>query len=30
MGQVMKALQERAAGRADGKVLSQAVAARLK
>lgn len=30
MGQVMKVLQERAAGRADGKVLSQAVAARLK
>lgn len=30
MGQVMKVLQERAAGRADGKVLSQAVGARLK
>ena len=30
MGQVMKVLQERAAGRADGKVLSQAVSARLK
>jgi uncharacterized protein YqeY len=30
MGQVMKVLQERAAGRADGKALSQAVAARLK
>jgi len=29
MGQVMKVLQERAAGRADGKVLSQAVGARL-
>jgi len=30
MGQVMKVLQERAAGRADGKALSQAVAAKLK
>jgi len=30
MGQVMKVLQERAAGRADGKLLSQAVSARLK
>ena len=30
MGQVMKVLQERAAGRADGKALSQAVGARLK
>jgi len=30
MGQVMKVLQERSAGRADGKALSQAVAARLK
>lgn len=30
MGQVMKVLQERAAGRADGKVLSQAVSSRLK
>ena len=29
MGQVMKVLQERAAGRADGKTLSQAVALRL-
>ncbi len=29
MGKVMKALQEKAAGRADGKVLSQAVAKRL-
>ena len=29
MGRVMKALQERAAGRADGKVLSQLVAKRL-
>ena len=29
MGAVMKVLQERAAGRAEGKVLSQAVAARL-
>ena len=30
MGQVMKVLQERSAGRADGKALSQAVAAKLK
>ncbi len=30
MGQVMKVLQERSAGRADGKALSQAVGARLK
>lgn len=30
MGQVMKILQERTAGRADGKVLSQAVGSRLK
>jgi uncharacterized protein YqeY len=30
MGQVMKVLQERTAGRADGKALSQAVAAKLK
>ncbi len=30
MGQVMKVLQERSAGRADGKVLSQAVGAKLK
>jgi uncharacterized protein YqeY len=30
MGQVMKVLQERSAGRADGKVLSQAVSAKLK
>jgi uncharacterized protein YqeY len=29
MGQVMKVLQERAAGRADGKVLSQLVAKHL-
>ncbi len=29
MGQVMKVLQERAAGRADGKLLSQAVSSRL-
>lgn len=29
MGQVMKVLQERAAGRADGKLLSQAVSAKL-
>ncbi len=29
MGQVMKVLQERSAGRADGKLLSQAVSARL-
>ena len=30
MGQVMKVLQERSAGRADGKALSQAVGAKLK
>ena len=30
MGQVMKVLQERSAGRADGKALSQAVSAKLK
>lgn len=30
MGQVMKVLQERTAGRAEGRVLSQAVAAKLK
>jgi uncharacterized protein len=30
MGRVMKVLQERASGRADGKALSQAVSARLK
>lgn len=30
MGQVMKVLQERSAGRAEGKTLSQAVAAKLK